>query len=147
MTYSNKTCFFTALLALSVSACGGAADRDHDHEAGHEDASSASHAHDESGEVDHSRFGHMSAIYLCGNDQLQTTHTDEETKLAYKGQKIDVSRVVSVIDNAFAGESFKGNFDGQTLYFRGKGYDASLRLGGKVISCEKISCIPLGGPH
>ena len=42
MTYSNKTCFFTALLALSVSACGGAADRDHDHEAGHEDASSAS---------------------------------------------------------------------------------------------------------
>ena len=94
MTYSNKTCFFTALLALSVSACGGAADRDHDHEAGHEDASSASHAHDESGEVDHSRFGHMSAIYLCGNDELQTTHTDIETKLPIRARK-SMSRELS----------------------------------------------------
>ena len=147
MNSTKKINLFAAIAAFSLSACGGAADHDHDHDAGHEAASSSNHAHDESVEVDHSRFGHMGAIYLCGNDELQTTHTDIETKLAYKGQKIDVSRVVSVIDNAFAGESFKGKFDGQTLYFRGKGYDASLKIGDEVISCEKISCIPLGGPH
>ena len=112
MTYFNKMCVFTALMTLGLSACGGAAD--HDHNA----AQLTSHGHDEheGSVVDHSQFGHMSAIYICGNDELQTTHTDEETKLAYKGQKIDVARTVSVIDNAFAGENFKGRLNGQSLF-------------------------------
>ena len=144
MTYFNKMCVFSAMMTLSLSACGGAVESDGDHPA----ASSATrHGHEDESAVDHNQFGHMSAIYICGNDELQTTHTDEETKLAYKGQKIDVARTVSVIDNAFAGESFKGRLNGQSLFFRGKGYDASLKIGDQVIGCEKISCIPLGGPH
>ena len=143
MAYFNKICVFAALTTLSLSGCGGAAESDHDHEA----ESSASHDHDDLSAVDHSQYGHMSAIYLCGNDELQTMHTDVETKLADKGQKIDVARTVSVVDKAFAGESFKGKFNGQSLFFRGKGYHASLKIGDKVISCEKLSCIPLGGPH
>jgi hypothetical protein len=146
--------YLSKLFLLSVfglAACTGAADHDHadgaDHS--HEDhaqKTSAANA-DEVSAVDHNRFGHMSAIYLCGNNQLQTFHTDTETKLAFKDQKIDVTRFVEVVDEAFAGESFKGTFKGQPLFFRGKGYDASLKLGDEVIACEKISCIPLGGPH
>lgn len=149
MTYFKATYVLASFLALSASACTGAVEHVADH--GHEAASSATrHAsapHEDGSAADHDKFGHMSAIYLCGNDELQTTHTDLETKLAYKGQKIDVARTVSVIDNAFAGESFEGKFGGQSLYFRGKGYDASLKIGDEVVSCEKISCIPLGGPH
>ena len=141
MISTKKIHLFAAIAALSLSACGGGVDHDHT------TSRSPNPAPDEASAVDHSRFGHMSAIYICGNDELQTTHTDTETKLAYKGQKIDVARTVSVVDNAFAGESFKGKFDGQPLFFRGKGYDASLKIGDEVISCEKISCIPLGGPH
>jgi len=144
MTYFHKICIFTALAALSASACTGADSHADDA------AQLADHtqdAHNEEASVDYSQYGHMSAIYICGNDELQTTHTDVETKLAYKGQKIDVERTVTVIDNAFAGESFKGKLNGQSLYFRGRGHDVSLKIGDEVISCEKISCIPLGGPH
>jgi len=59
----------------------------------------------------HDKYGHMSAIYLCGDEQLQTSHTTEATKLAYKGEKIDVIRQVT-----------------------------------QTQTCEKLSCIPMGGP-
>jgi len=131
---------FTSFAAVSLAACG-AADHGHDH------GSTDNHDHAEAETADHSKFGHMSAVYLCGDEELQTSHTDAETTLAYKGLKIDVSRKVSVIDSAFAGETFKGKFRGQNLTFKGIGYDASLTLDDEVIACEKITCIPLGGPH
>lgn len=142
-----------ALMSLGVTACTGADGHEHVEDHGHTEA--ANHEGDSHGEtsasnhdnVDHDKFGHLSAIYLCGDHELQTTHTDKESKLAYKGFKIDVTRRVSIVDNAFAGESFKGELNGQSLIFRGKGYDASLKIGDEVMSCEKISCIPLGGPH
>lgn len=154
MAYFNKVCIFAALMSFSLTACtgveghaGDAAQSASQTQDSHAQASHDHEPHDEGASVDHSKYGHMSAIYLCGNDQLQTMHTDAEAKLAYKGQKIDVARSVSILDNAFVGESFKGKFDGQSLYFRGKGYESSLKIGNEVISCEKLSCIPLGGPH
>ena len=141
----KKTYFFAALLGLILSACTGAADHDHAHDNAGE--TSDHHAHEKTSAVDNPKLGHMSAVYICGNEELQTRYTDTESKLAYKGQKIDVVRTISVIDDVFEGESYKGTFNGQSLYFRGKGYDASLKIGDEVISCEKLSCIPLGGPH
>ena len=142
-----KTLSLSLLGTLILSACT-AQSAEHAHEDDHSHSESEKHAdHENEGVIDHTSFGHMSAIYLCGDEMLQTTHDDSETKLAFRDQKIDVTRHVSVIDNAFAGESFKGTFDGQSLLFRGKGYDASLKLGDKTMSCEKVSCIPLGGPH
>lgn len=128
-----------------LSACTASST---EHADSHSHSESKNHtSHEATDAVDHASFGHMSAIYLCGDETLQTTHNDTETKLAFRDQKIDVVRNVSLIDNAFAGESFKGTLNGQSLFFRGKGYEASLKLGSKTLSCEKISCIPLGGPH
>ena len=93
------------------------------------------------------KYGHMSAIYLCGSDQLQTSHTDDETKIAYKGDKFEASRTVQILDNAFAGETFTSTYKGDKIIFRGKGFDASLTINNEVISCEKLSCIPLGENH
>jgi len=138
----------TLLLGFSISACKAEHDHDHGHaDADHHETDAHSEDHAEIQTADHSKFGHLSAVYLCGDEELQTRHTDEETTLAFRGNKIDVSRTVSVLDNAFIGESFKGTFNGQPLFFKGKGYDASLTLGGEVTICEKQTCIPLGGPH
>lgn len=136
-----------SLIAGSLSACGAG---DHGHDRGddsHLETGVRSESQAKPEFVDHSKFGHMSAVYLCGDEELQTSHTDAETKLAYKGHKIDVSRKVSILDEAFAGESFQGKLNGQTLIFKGKGYDASLKIGDELISCQKLTCIPLGGPH
>jgi len=138
------------ILTASVSACTAASDHGHDHD--HADASHhGSDAHsDEEGHFQSTnpdKYGHLSAIYICGDEELQTSHTDKETKIAYKGDKFDVSRKVSIIDGAFGGETFEGKYAGQNLVFKGKGYNASLTLGDEVISCEKLTCIPLGGPH
>ena len=142
MKQMKATWITTALIGFSLSACSASADHDHDHGVdGHID----SHAKGET--VDHSKFGHLSAIYLCADQELQTKHTDKETTLSYLGTTVDASRKVSIIDNAFAGETFKGTFKGQSFIFKGIGYDASMTLGSEVISCEKITCIPLGGPH
>ena len=94
----------------------------------------------------HDKYGHMSAIYLCGDEQLQTSHTAEATKLAYKGEKIDVTRRVTIIDQTFAGETFEGTFAGQSLLFKGKGDTTTLTIGDQTQTCEKLSCIPMGGP-
>lgn len=110
--------------------------------------------HDHNGETNqdiskqslHDKYGHMSAIYLCGDEQLQTSHTTEATKLAYKGEKIDVIRKVTIIDQTFAGETFEGTFAGQSLLFKGKGDAPTLTIGDQTQTCEKLSCIPMGGP-
>lgn len=110
--------------------------------------------HDHTGETNqniskqslHDKYGHMSAIYLCGDEQLQTSHTTEATKLAYKGEKIDVIRKVTIIDQTFAGETFEGTFAGQSLLFKGKGDATTLTIGDQTQTCEKLSCIPMGGP-
>lgn len=110
--------------------------------------------HDHNGETNqdiskqslHDKYGHMSAIYLCGDEQLQTSHTAEATKLAYKGEKIDVIRKVTIIDQTFAGETFEGTFAGQSLLFTGKGDAPTLTIGDQTQTCEKLSCIPMGGP-
>lgn len=94
----------------------------------------------------HDKYGHMSAIYLCGDEQLQTTHTAEATKLAYKGEKIDVTRQVTIIDQTITGETFEGTFAGQSLLFTGKGDATTLTIGDQTQTCEKLSCIPMGGP-
>jgi len=138
MKYFYEICCVAALVAFGATACTAS---------DHHDQAHGSDEHADIHSVDHSKFGHMSAIYLCGEDELQTSHTDEETTIAYLGKRIMASRKVSVVDNAFAGETFNGKLDGQTLIFKGIGYDASLSIGGKVTRCEKISCIPLGGPH
>jgi len=134
------TGFVMALMSFAVSACTASGDHNHDHDQGE-------HGHTES--ADHSKFGHLSAIYICGDEEqeLQTKHTDEATTLSYLGTTVKASRIVSVVDNAFTGETFKGKFEGQSFVFKGMGYDASITIGGKLTRCEKISCIPLGGPH
>jgi len=142
MRILNPIVIVTPVFALSVMGCSAS----HDH-AGHDHANGKSDSQSVSTKEANDRFGHLSAIYLCGDDQLQTSHTAKETKLAYKGAKIDVVRSVTVIDDAFGGETFKGRLNGQPLVFKGKGYDAKLTLGNEVIACEKLSCIPLGGPH
>lgn len=97
--------------------------------------------------VDTSKYGHLSAIYLCGDEQLQTSHTAEKTMIAYKGAKLDASRTVQILDNAFAGETFTANQNGDVIVFQGKAYDATLQINNDVISCEKLSCTPLGENH
>jgi len=120
-------CLAVASIGIGASACTGSAEHGHEHAEGSDHGSEAHTDGDADIQTaDHSQFGHLSAVYLCGTEELQTTHTDKETKLAYKGKKIDVSRKVSILDNAFAGETFKGKFNGQKLIFKGKGYDASL---------------------
>jgi len=93
------------------------------------------------------KYGHMSAIYLCGNDQLQTSHTDDETKIAYKGDKFSASRTIQISDNAFLGETFRATHNGDVIIFKGKGHDVTLTINDDVIMCEKLSCIPLGEVH
>jgi len=127
-------------LTLILAACSDA----HTH-VGHDHASNENHT--VSDKNPHDKYGHMSAIYLCGDEQLQTSHTSEATKLAYKGEKIDVTRQVTIMDEAFVGETFKGELAGQSLLFKGKGHNATLILGDQTLACEKLSCIPLGGPH
>lgn len=139
------TCLAAALMSFGVSACTGASDHGHgdDHSHGTEGHSS-SHAEHTS---DHSKFGHFSAVYQCGNHELQTKHTDAETTVSYLGKTVEASRTVSILDDAFAGETFKGKLNGQSFIFKGKGYDASIDLGGEITICEKLTCIPLGVPH
>ena len=132
---------FAAFTAISLACCGAA-----DH--GHEHGSAEGDDHADTQTVDPSKFGHLSAVYECGNkEKLQTSHTDAATTLTFRGEKVNVARKVSVVDNAFAGETFEGKFRGQNLLFKGKSHDASLTLNDDVISCQKITCIPLGGPH
>ena len=133
--------------AISLAACG-ASDHGHDHDHDHDTKAGA--ASEDKGKIkfaDHDKYGHLSAVYECGDEELQTKHTTGETTLAFRGEKVNVSREVTVIDNGFGGETFKGKFRGQNLVFKGKGYDASLTLDDDVISCKKLTCIPLGGPH
>jgi len=62
--------------AGSLSACG-ASDHGHDHgDASHHGADGQGDAHDHT--ADHSKFGHLSAVYLCGEEELQTFHTDAD---------------------------------------------------------------------
>ena len=144
MVEANISCLvLTAFAAVVLSACG-AADHGHDHEVKVEAPS------EDKGKIkfaEHDKYGHLSAVYLCGDEELQTKHTTGETSLAYKGDKVNVSRKVTAIENAFGGETFEGEFRGQSLLFKGKGYDASLTIGNEVTACEKLTCIPLGGPH
>ena len=93
------------------------------------------------------KYGHMGAIYLCGSDQLQTSHSDDETKIAYKGEKFTASRTVQISDNAFLGETFSATHNGDVIVFKGKGQDVTLTINDDVIICEKLSCIPLGEIH
>jgi len=151
MSHIYLTCLAGALMGFGMPACTGSSDQHNHAENSHIESTTKSDNQSQAKPVfktiDHSKFGHLSAVYICGDEELQTRHTDEVSTLAYQGLKIDVTRTVSVVDDAFVGESFKGTFKGQSLFFKGKGYDASLTLDDDVISCEKITCIPLGGPH
>jgi len=92
--------FFMTCVA-AVSACSGSADHDHDHGAeSHKDGHTEGHS-----ETDHSKFGHLSAVYICGDEEieLKTSHTDEATTLSYLGKTVKASRKVTVIDDAFTG--------------------------------------------
>jgi len=77
----------------------------------------------------------------------QTSHTDDETKIAYKGDKFSASRTIQISDNAFLGETFRATHNGDVIIFKGKGHDVTLTINDDVIMCEKLSCIPLGEVH
>lgn len=119
-----------ALISLGLTAC-----------------TASSENAEEAAAINTDKFGHLSAIYLCGDEQLQTSHDDMVTQIAFKGSKIDAERTVQILDGAFTGETFTGMYEGDLFVFKGKGYDASLTINDDVVQCEKLSCIPLGDVH
>ena len=122
------------LIALSIAGCSPSGD-------GKATADEAGYA------TLNDKYGHMSAIYLCGEDELQTSYTKDQTMIAYKGEKFDASRTVQVSDNAFSGETYNAVYNGDLIEFKGRGSDVTLTINDDVIACEKISCIPLGEIH
>jgi len=128
----------TALLGLGAPACE-THNADHSHKF-------ASHDHQKTkadGGDDHSshKYGHKSAVYECGDVQLESTYAKTGSTLSYAGTKINVSREFSN-----GTETFLGTLNGEAVSFIAKANDGQFSQGAKRLSCEKLTCIPLDGP-
>jgi len=129
------TVFSISMLGVVSSVHAQAEDHNHAHDKG-ETPEKQDHSKHK-----HAKFGHMSALYECGDAQLQTMFSRTETSLTYKKQKVYVSRV-----QRGETEFFSGTLDGQDFTLKAKGHDVLFEIGAETLTCEKLSCIPLDGP-
>ena len=128
------TVFGISMVGVVSSVQGHAEDHSHSHDKDEMPAKMAK-------KDNHAKFGHMNALYECGDAELQTTFSKTETSLTYKKKKVYVSRV-----QRGETEFFSGTFEGQDFTLKAKGHDVLFEIGAETLTCEKLSCIPLDGP-
>ncbi len=129
---------FITLLGLGLSGCE-THHADHSHKfASHDHQKTKSDNGD-----DHSshKYGHKSALYECGDVQLESTYAKTGSTLSYAGTNINVSR-----DFSNGTETFLGTLDGEAVSFIAKANDGQFSQGANRVSCEKLACILLDGP-
>ncbi len=96
---------------------------------------------DHKGASNHAPYGHASAQYVCDGRELLTQFTKEASILSYDGVEADVTLVSTA-----AGEVLTGTLDGRAVKFDAEAHRATFKIADQTLMCEKITCVPLGGP-